>query len=75
MSETFQNLCRLFHKFTQASVNYLHPIVFTDVIDAAAIVNYWEIIEIHGKILEGINPNNFLDIKGEYYGELLKRMK
>ena len=64
MSETFQNLCRLFHKFTQASVNYLHPIVFTDVIDAAAIVNYWEIIEIHGKILGGINQTTSWILRG-----------
>ena len=64
MSETFQNLCRLFHKFTQASVNYLHPIVFTDVIDAAAIVNYWEIIEIHVKILGGINQTTSWILRG-----------
>ena len=68
ISETVQKLCHKLHNVLQASVNSFNPIAFKVGIYPTVVFKSWNVFEICGSIARGINPNNFLYIKGKYYG-------
>ena len=75
ISETVQKLCHKLHNVLQASVNYFNPIAFKVGIYPTVVFKSWNVFEICGSIARGINPNNFLYIKGKYYGVNITLMK
>ena len=41
-------------------------IVFKVGIDDTVVFKYWKTLQIHGDTIEGMNPNNILDIKSNF---------
>ena len=75
MSKTVEKLCHHFQLIFQAPGSSDFSTIFSVVVDATVVVKSWQILEIHGTIVGDIYPNNFLDVKGDSYGESIALLK